>query len=187
MRRTTPALILAALLPLAPAAFAGEHSGVTMPDSTQVGSQSLVLNGMGLREKFFVDVYVAGLYLPQKSSDAKAILAADGARKTVLHFVHEVGRDKMCEAWDESLANNTPAASTSLKADFVKLCAAMEDLAVGDKLEFAYEPGKGTDVIVKGKVKATFAGKEFADALWASWLGPKPGPGEAFKQSLLGG
>lgn len=178
---------LVATLTLTPTLFAGEHSGVTLPDTAQVGGQTLVLNGMGLREKFFVDVYVAGLYLPQKSTDAKAILAADAARKTVLHFVHEVGKDKMCEAWDESLANNTPGASTALKAEFVKLCAAMADLAVGDKLEFVYEPGKGTDVIVKGQTKATFAGKEFADALWASWIGPKPGPGEAFKTALLGG
>jgi|CXWL01.1.fsa_nt_gi hypothetical protein len=185
MRRLAPYLAILALSTVP--AFAGEHAGVTMPDSTQVGSQTLVLNGMGLREKFFVDVYVAGLYLPAKSSDAQAILAADGARKTVMHFVHEVGKDKLCEGWNESLANNTPNASSALKADFAKLCAAMEDVAVGDQIAFVYEPGKGTDVMVKGASKATFAGKEFADALWASWIGPKPGPGEAFKQSLLGG
>lgn len=181
------AFCLCVLTLLAGPGFAGEHSGVMMPDSATVGSQNLVLNGMALREKFFVDVYVAGLYLPAKSTDATAILAADAARKTVLHFVHEVGKEKMCEAWDEGLANNTPGASSALKAEFIKLCAAMEDLAVGDKLEFVYEPGKGTDVLVKGHSKGMFAGKEFADALWAAWIGPKPGPGEAFKQGLLGG
>ena len=28
--------------------------------------------------------------------------------------------------------------------------------------------------------------KEFADALFKSWIGPKPGPGEGFKKNLMG-
>lgn len=49
---------------------AASVAGVTLPDTATVGSTRLVLNGLGLRTKFVLKVYVAGLYLPQKSSDA---------------------------------------------------------------------------------------------------------------------
>jgi hypothetical protein len=35
-------------------------------------------------------------------------------------------------------------------------------------------------------VKGTIAGKDFADALFKAWIGPKPGPGEGFKNDLMG-
>ncbi len=47
-------------------------AGVDLPDTAQVGSTTLVLNGMGLRTKMMVKVYVAGLYVTQKTSDAVA-------------------------------------------------------------------------------------------------------------------
>ena len=62
----------------------------------------------------------------------------------------------------------------------------MEEMRDGDKLMFTYRPGKGTEVNVKGKVKGTLEGKTFSDALFACWIGPKPGPGESFKKGLLG-
>jgi len=49
-----------------------------------------------------------------------------------------------------------------------------------------YIPGEGTHVEVNGKVKGTLPGKDVADAILATWIGPKPGPGEDFKKGLLG-
>jgi hypothetical protein len=43
----------------------------------------------------------------------------------------------------------------------------------------------GTEVELNGASKGTVEGKEFADALLACWLGPKP-PSEDFKAGLLG-
>ena len=70
-------------------------AGITMPETVQVGSTPLVLNGMGLRTKFMVKVYVAGLYLPQKSSDAGAILKGDAPKRMVMHFVHGASKSQM--------------------------------------------------------------------------------------------
>jgi len=129
---------------------------------------------------------VAGLYLPAKSTDANAVLAADAPRRVVMQFVRDVGKDKMCEAWNEALANNTPDASAELKADFVTLCNYMEDIKDKQQFVFTYVPGTGTEVSVAGTVKGTIAGKSFADALFKAWIGPKPGPGEGFKKNLMG-
>lgn len=181
-------LTLALTLSLsAAAAGAGTLAGVTLPDTAEVEGQSLVLDGMALREKYFFDVYVAGLYLPQKESDGAKVLATDAPRRTVMQFVRSVGKDKVCEGWDEGLAANTPGASAELKDQFKTLCSWMEDVKNGEAYTFTYVPGKGTQIDFKGTTKGTIEGKAFADALFACWIGPKPGPGEAFKHKLLGG
>ena len=162
------------------------REGVTLPTTRQVGGQELVLNGTALRKKAVFKVYVAGLYLPRKSSDAEAILAADEPRQLVMRFVRDVGAEKMCEAWNEGLEANTPDASAELRQQFTTLCDWMDDVEKGDVMAFTYVPARGTTVEVKGANKGTVAGKPFADALFKAWIGPKPGPGEGFKRDLLG-
>ncbi|MCP4213771.1 MAG: hypothetical protein GY765_03895 [bacterium] len=167
-------------------AHAGSLKGVTMPDSIQVDGNDLVLNGMALRKKIFFKVYVAGLYLPQKESSGKKVLENDTPRQTVLHFLRSVPAKKMSSAWIEGLKENTPKCSDLLKKQFDSLGTMMEKVTDDDLMVFTYIPGKGTEIKVKGKVKGTFPGKAFADALFACWIGPEPGPGEDFKERLLG-
>ena len=64
--------------------LAGTLAGVTLPDTVQVDGRTLVLDGLGLRKKFGVKVYVAGLYLEHKSSDSSAILKADAPKRIVM-------------------------------------------------------------------------------------------------------
>jgi hypothetical protein len=73
-RRTAPfhgGLIRKTAMSLAIALFglaSGIHlhaaslAGVTRPDTAQIGSTTLLLNGLGLRTRYMVKVYVAGLY-----------------------------------------------------------------------------------------------------------------------------
>ena len=182
-------LTLAAGLAAAPPGLApGDttYNGVTLPGEVQVAGRTLVLNGVALRKKAVFKVYVAGLYLPARTTDAAQILAADEPRQVVLQFLRGVDKGKMCDAWNEALANNTPGASAELTQQFAQLCGWMEDIDKGEQFVFTYVPGTGTTVRVKGTDKGTIAGKEFADALWKAWIGPKPGPGEGFKKDLLG-
>ncbi len=161
-------------------------AGVTMAPAVEVAGNQLVLDGVALRKKFVVKVYVAGLYLPQRNQDASAILAADTPRQLRMQFTYNVGKEKMCEAWNESLENNSPGADAQLQSDFKELCGLMQDLKKGDTMVFTYLPGEGTTVDVQGQKKGTISGKPFADALFKSWIGPKPGPGDDFKKDLLG-
>jgi hypothetical protein len=165
---------------------AATFKGVTMEDTIEVDGQNLVLNGMALRKKVIFKVYIAGLYLPQKESNAEKILKSDTMRQTVMHFVRSVGAGKINDAWMEGLKDNTPKHSPELKKQFDTLCSYMEDVKDGDRIVFTYIPGKGTIVEVKNKQKGVIEGKEFADALFACWIGPEPGPGEGFKEDLLG-
>ncbi len=175
------ALFLSALT-----ATAKTVAGVKVDDVTSVNGQTLALNGAGVRKKLFIKVYVGALYLPSKQSDAAAILAADTPHQMVMHFVFNVGKGKIAQAWEEGLEANTPNASAEVKGAFKTLSSWMEDMKDGQSIVLTYVPGTGTTATVKGKVKGTLPGKATADAILATWIGPKPGPGSDFKNAVLG-
>ncbi len=174
-----------ALVPAPPAA-AATLADVTMPDRVDAGGQALVLDGLGLRKKFFVKVYVGALYLPAKERSPAKVMAADAPRRMAFHFLYGVSAQQMCDAWKEGLADNTPAAGAEVKAGFTALCGYMEEIPKGNEMALTYVPGQGTRVEVNGKAKGTIPGKATADAILATWIGPHPGPGEDFKQAVLG-
>jgi hypothetical protein len=167
-------------------AFAAERAGVTLPDAADAEGAPLVLNGLALRSVFVFDVYVAGLYLPQRTSDAEAILAADAPRRMVMHFVRDVDKQDLCKGWWKGLKKNSPDADEMLRKDFEKLCGAMSDIQDGQEMTFTYMPQQGTTILFGGEVRETIPGKNFADALWSCWIGPDPDPGKGFKRELLG-
>ncbi|NWG01198.1 MAG: chalcone isomerase family protein [Thermoanaerobaculaceae bacterium] len=167
---------------------AGTLEGVTLPDTVSVNGVTLHLNGMGVRIKsvFKVNVYVAGLYLATPSKNPAAILAANEPRQLVMHFLYkEVEAAKLVEAWREGFANNSAAALPALKARLDKFCALWPAMKSGETATLTYIPGQGTKVTIKGKDVGIIEGKDFADAIFAVWLGPKP-PNPELKQGLLG-
>lgn len=178
---------IACTLLLAAPIAAASLAGVTLPDRAEVGGKSLVLNGLGLRKKFVVKVYVGGLYLGNKEKSAAKVLSADEPRRMVMHFLYDVSKDQMCEAWNEGLAANIPNASAEVKKNFTTLCSWMEAIDEGNQIVLTYVPDQGTAVSVNNKIKGTLPGKPTADAILATWLGPKPGPGNDFKKAVLGG
>jgi hypothetical protein len=189
MTRALFSLAAAGLLALSVPLWAQETmtmNDVTLPTRVDVEGRPLVLNGMALRKKAIFKVYVAGLYLDQKSGDAEAILAADSPRRIVLQFLRGVSGNQMCGALNDGLRDNTPDASARLIGQFTTLCGFFDQVRKGEQFVFTYLPDQGTSVDVKGVRKGSIEGKEFADALFRAWIGPRPGPGEDFKKKLLG-
>jgi len=184
-----PVLALAAALalPAARPAAAGTLAGVSMPDRIDVDGHNLVLNGMGLRKKLFIKVYVGGLYLPSKESSASKVLAADAPRRMAMDFLYGVSPEQMCDAWNEGLELTTPNPAPEVQKAFGQLCKWMDGVGKGQKLLLTYVPGQGTQVEVSGKVKGTLPGKPTADAILRTWLGEKAAPGEDFRKAVLGG
>jgi hypothetical protein len=187
MRRTLSLLVLTLALALtAVPAKAGTLSGITLPDKVDVDGHGLVLDGMGLRKKFVIKVYVGGLYLPQKESSAAKVLAADAPRRMVMHFLYDVSKSQMCDAWQEGLEDNTPNPPAEVDKAFKTLCSWMDGVGKGQVLALTYLPGTGTRVEISGKVKGTLPGKAVSDAILRTWIGPDPAPGEDFKKAVLG-
>ena len=121
-----------------------------------------------------VKVYVAGLYLEQKSSDANAIIKADAPKRIVLRFAHSASKNQMTDAFTESFNDNTPDAMKTMKPDIDKLLGAIDAVKVGDQMIFTYVPGSGTTFAQNGQDKVTIPGAAFGQVMFSVWLGPKP-------------
>ncbi|MDH4051503.1 MAG: chalcone isomerase family protein, partial [Rubrivivax sp.] len=78
---TVPALLACLALP----AQAVTVAGIDYPPQVAVASQTLQLNGAGLRYKFVVKVYTAGLYLPTQADTPEQVMAETGPKR--LHVV----------------------------------------------------------------------------------------------------
>jgi len=179
------ALVLLLIAFLAHPAAAGERAGVTMPDSITVDGKTLVLNGMGIRKAtiFRVKVYVAGLYLEKTSNSAEEIIRSEQVKRLEMVLLRDVDRDDIVDVWRKGLNKNGDMAK--LKGRFEQFARWMSDLNEKDSLIFLYVPEHGVTVTLKGKVKGTIAGADFASALFAIWLGADPAD-DGLKSRLLG-
>lgn len=177
---------LAALLQPAQAAnVAGvELDETARPDG--VGSP-LVLNGAGIRRKFFFKIYVGALYLPKKLTTVEAVLNEAGPKRVLMHFLYKrVDRQKLVDGWTEGFNNNSRADMSKLEgrlADFNRL---FTDTKRGDVILLDYLPQSGTRVTINGETKGTIPGADFNTALLKVWLGAEPADA-GLKQAMLGG
>ena len=178
-------LVTLAVFLLSVPAMAGQLAGVSLPDSVDVNGTTLVLNGMGLRKKAVFKVYVGALYVAAKGSEAQALISADTPRRMVMHFVRDVGKDKIVEGWREGFTNNSPANEQALQPKLDEFAALWTDMANGDEAVMTYVQGTGLTLEIRGKEVGVVQGKQFADAVLACWIGPNP-PSEELKTGLLG-
>jgi len=163
--------------------------GVTFPDTYPAAGQTLVLNGMGLRTLtvFNVKAYAAGLYLPQKSGDARAIMASSGTKVVLLQFLHTASKSQIEKQYREGESKNCGhgECAPSDEADFERLIAATPAAAVGDTLTYVFSP-RGVRVLFNNRVIGDFANPDLGLRLLAGFIGNAP-PSEDLKRHLLGG
>jgi hypothetical protein len=181
--------IFAAALALAVAAPAQavKVQGFDVPDTITLDGKELRHNGSGIRRKFVVKVYVGSLYLPAPSSDAAAIVAADAPKSVQLRFMRDVTKAQMMDAFREGFRANSAAEADKLMARLDKLGTGLPaEMKEGSLLQISYLPGKGSVVQAQGGSEVAIEGKDFADALFRNWLGPKPAD-DGLKKRMLGG
>ncbi|BHH85059.1 chalcone isomerase family protein [Desulforhopalus sp. 52FAK] len=180
-------LFIAVLLLVAGPSQAKEIAGVMVQEmvKTDTGIE-MALNGAGIRSKFFFDIYIGELYLEKPSTDVKAILASEGNRRIVMHFLYkEVGKDKIVDGWNEGFAANSGTEEVeALQPRIDRFNEMFVDVKEGDRIQLDYVPEKGTVVTIAGKEKGVVEGKDFADALLLIWLGEKPVTKKLKKQLL---
>ena len=168
MRKIRTFLVpLVSVITLTSQLLGGTLAGVTLPDTVQIGGRTLVLNGLGLRKKYMVKVYVAGLYLAQKSSDPGAILKEDVPKRIVMHFVRGVSKNQIVDAFKESFENNTPDAKPTMQSEIDQFLGSLDSVNDGDEMLLTYVPGTGTTVAIRGKEKLTIAAPTFAPVLFS--------------------
>ncbi len=182
------ALLLTASLCIAPLAGAAVLAGVDVPDTLRIDGRTLVLNGVGLRTLTFlkVRIYVAALYLPRKSSDARAILASPGPKVIALHHIHSGSKSQVQDRYREGEKVNCGGGGcdASLQADFERLVASAEPVNDGD-LTLYIVTDKSFRVVFNGREVIAFSGDRLGNMIIEGFIGARP-PSEEVRAGLLG-
>lgn len=171
-------------------AAAAEVSGIKFDDTVKVAGKDLKLNGLGIRTKFIVKVYAAGLYLPEKKNTVADIMKVEGPRRLTLVMMREISSDDFGQSFMTGLNNNIDKAEktryVSQISKFGEMFTTIEGLKKGDVLHIDWIPGTGTVCELNGKkIGEALPDVNYYNAVLKIWLGDKPAD-SALKPLLLG-
>ncbi len=157
---------------------------VTLPNSVNLLGEEMSLNGAGMREKMWIDLYAGGLYLKKKSNNANKIINDNKPMAIKLQIVSGmVTQEKMISAVTDGFENSKSGhASKSDKAAFI--ACFNDEIVKEDIFDIVYSNGK-TVVFKNGTEKGSIKGLEFKKALFDIWLGKKPADKD-LKDGMLG-
>jgi hypothetical protein len=198
-------LAIGAALLCAPSLAAAEKvsepaTGVQFDAKKSVDGRNYTLIGAGVRKKFVVKVYAMGLYLEDVEgkrafpslatkaggSDKAKLTEGDRAQSfvmwgsfnklAILHFVRDVGADKIRGAFEESLTDelSDKAAADVREATQAFLKLVDKDAKSGDELVLHTSPDGKVELSIGGVNKGSVQNAKLARSIWGVWLGSKP-------------
>lgn len=165
--------------------------GIEMPETFLLGTKSLALNGMGVRiaQKFGFDikVYVAGLYLTEKSKDSNLILNSQTPKRLEMIFLRRVDAEKLRDAFKDGMYRNCLEDCENYKNPLNELNKNLSDILKDGKMIFTFYPEAVEFEILGRKTnKGRIEGKAFSKNLLAVFIGSTP-PNPGLKQGLVSG
>lgn len=181
-------LILLCCLLFTSLSHAKRTSNIELKESISLGSTKLLLNGAGQRSKFFIDLYVAALYLSEKSQDAEDIINTDSTMMIQIHVISNlITSENLIRGTREGFNKSTNDQTASIQEQIDEFLSAFDSpIVLGDIFEIVYQPEKGVTVIKnRHVVKKLQSDLAFKKALFGVWLSKKPAQ-QSLKEDLLG-
>lgn len=172
-------------------AQAVEVANVKYEQALDLGGRKLQLNGAGIRYKFIVKVYTAGLYLQAHAGTTAEVLAMAGPKRIHIQMLRDIDGNELGKLFTKGMEANAP------REEFVKsvngvlklseVFASRKSLSAGDSFSVDFIPGQGSMLLLNGKpvLSEPIKEPEFYSALLRIWLGDKPAD-DSLKDALLG-
>ena len=115
MKLHHPWLLAAAIAFAAPAALAQavNVAGVKYDETIDARGTKLHLNGAGVRYKFVVKVYTAGLYLAKKAGTSEEVLAMSGPKKMSITMLRDIDSSELGKLFTRGVEDNLDKAAFS--------------------------------------------------------------------------
>ena len=165
-----------------------EVSDINYKDKVEFNGATYTLNGAGIREKFFLDIYTIGLYLKSKNIDGEQILNSGKDKFVRIAVVSGlVTADRFNKGMDEGFENSTNNNIEPIKSEIAQLKKGFgNDFNVGDKFDVFFASTGETKIYKEGVLSVTIAAnKIFQKALLGMWIGHSPVT-SSLKEELLG-
>ncbi len=165
---------------------AREVADTQVAESLQLdGTPELVLNGAGVRTKFFMDLYVGGLYLPSKTKSVTEVLEADYAAINLTILSGLITSEKMEDAIREGFNDATHGNTEPIAAEIEQFIGLFKDeIKVGDQFLLLFSKKDGVSAFKNQQLQATVGNDTFRIALMNIWLGDEPAQ-NSLKKAML--
>jgi hypothetical protein len=154
-------------------------AGVKYEESVSLGGKQLVLNGAGVRNKFTVKVYAAGLYMQDEQNTVDGVMKAEGPRRMRLVMLRDISADDLGSAFMTALTDNViPADKAKIVTQISKygeMFSQVGYLKKGDIVDTDWIPGVGNQCYFNGKkIGPVIPDILFYNSVLRVWLGEKP-------------
>jgi len=159
----------------------------TLPMLYNYKSKKMVLNGAGLREMLWLDLYACGLYLKEKSVNPSKIISSNRSMIIRLDILSSaISKKKLIRAFEQGFEkSNNEQVVKKYKSELAQFISFLDvEITVGDKYDIVYTPGIGTSLYVNYKNKGLIKGLDFKSALFNIWLSENPAD-KSLKKELL--
>lgn len=161
------------------ASAAVDVAGIKFDEALTVAGKELVLNGAGVRNKFVIKVYAAGLYLQEPKNTVDGVLKAEGPRRVRLVMMRDLSSEDLGTAFMSALAANVSEEDQSKIitqiSKYGELFGQVGLLKKGDVVDTDWIPGVGNQCYLNGKkVGPVIPDILFYNSLLRIWLGNKP-------------
>jgi hypothetical protein len=186
-------LSAAALIFCCCSALAATISGVDFPDKVSMGTQQheLLLNGAGVRSYGPLKLYAVALYVTNKASTARNIIASETPTRIEIVMLRDATSKQVVDGLIKPLVNNNSqedVARTQASIDhFRSVLLEWGQFSNGTKFSVDYVPGDGTRLFINDIQQGgrTIPGFDFYQEVLRIWIGDNPGQ-PSLKDALLG-
>jgi len=153
-------------------------------------NQNLILNGAGLRELLWIDIYACALYLKNPETEPSNIIYGNELMVVRMDILSKaVSHEKMVKAFHKGILDgNSPDVVNDLKHEIELFLEYIEGLTlkVGDKVDVVFEPNVGVSLYINYDKVGTVGDLKFKKAIFNIWLSNNP-VDKSLKPELLDG
>ncbi len=193
MRRTAVWSVCLALLATATVSAGGNDGQPRRPgphtEQIMTSDVDLVLNGAGIRNYLFFDIYRVALYLPQRQSDVRQVLNDELPRRVQITLLRDISAERDVDFLMAGLEDNNSAeelAAIQVPVEqFLNIIRRMGKVPKGHVVQLDYQPAVGTRVWLNRRLLGVVPGAAFNRSLLKIWLGENPIE-KNLKRALLG-
>ena len=155
-------------------------------DRAVVGSETLILNGVGTRTAtlFAIKVYHAAFYANRPTPTAVEAIAAPNPKRLDIRYLRVFDLEGTKEGWSYQFHESGGITGTTLAQEMHTLLSYQREIRKGDVHRFDLEDGK-TSFYIGDEKRGEIPGKEFQDALLKIFFGKNP-PTKDLQRGLLG-
>ena len=167
-----------------------EIDGVIIPKTIKFAEKEMFINGVGIRSKFWAEIYTQALYLTKPSKNAAEIMNSD-TKMAVIVYIRSplVTSQKFSKSLVKGLKktlSDERISAFKMQIDLLNELLNQEQITKNDVITMIYnDEDKAMWVIKNGVVKGQIPGFEFKKAFFGIWLSENP-INASLKDNLLG-